>query len=259
VPLSRQLDHVGPLARCVADAWIIYDVLRGEANANSPLRRSLAEGASVIEGRPLNRMRLAMLGGYFLDRLDEDVAATFAIAVERLKRAGVEVIERQIPHAAEIAAVYVHIVLADAAAYHAPALERHPEDYTSNVRLRLEMGRYVLAEDYVRALDGRATLRREVIAALADVDALLLPALSIPAPPIGADMAPVRGGEEPVRNAMLRCTQLFNVTGHPAISIPCGETPAGLPVGLQLVGAHEHTHDLLQVARAAEAVYEFGG
>ena len=92
-----------------------------------------------------------------------------------------------IHHAADIAPVYLLIVLADAAAYHAATLEAMPERYTPPVRLRLEMGRYVLAEDYVRALAGREVLRREVDAALAQHDALVLPTLPIPAPPIGAN------------------------------------------------------------------------
>ncbi len=249
VPLSRQLDHVGPLARSVTDAWILYDALRGEAR----------QTASTIEARPLNGMRLGLLGGYFLDRLDADVETALVSAVERLKSAGATVSKLQIPHATEIAPIYLHLVLADAAAYHASTLERRPGDYTEAVRLRLEMGRYILAEDYVRALTGRAIVRDEVTAALADVDALVLPALGIPAPPIGAATMPVRGGEEAVRSVMLRCTQPFNLTGHPAISIPCGHTPAGLPVGLQIVGPQGRTHDLLQVARAAEAVFELAG
>ena len=110
-------------------------------------------------------------------------------------------------------------MLADAAAYHAATLETMPERYTPPVRLRLEMGRYVLAEDYVRALAGRDVLRREVDAALAQHDALVLPTLPIPAPPIGATTVKVGTATEPVRNVMLRLTQLFNVTGHPAISI----------------------------------------
>jgi aspartyl-tRNA(Asn)/glutamyl-tRNA(Gln) amidotransferase subunit A len=249
VPLSRQLDHVGPLARSVTDAWILYDALRGEARAS----------AGTFDARPLQGLKLGLLAGYFMDRLDADVETAVTSAVERLKSAGAEVVERQIPHTSEIAAIYLHIVLADAAAYHATALERRPEDYTTNVRLRLEMGRYVLAEDYVRALAGRAVLRRDVDRALADIDALVLPALGIPAPPIGAATVPVRNGEEQVRSVMLRCTQLFNITNHPAISLPCGHTPAGLPVGLQLVGPLGHTHDLLRVARAAEALFELGG
>jgi aspartyl-tRNA(Asn)/glutamyl-tRNA(Gln) amidotransferase subunit A len=87
---------------------------------------------------------------------------------------------------------------------------------------------------------------------LQDVDALLLPALGIEAPPIGAATVPVSGGQEPVRTAMLRCTQLFNVTGHPAISIPCGVSRAGLPIGLQIVGHPGRTGDLLRVAAAVE-------
>ena len=127
-------------------------------------------------------------------------------------------------HADDIAAIYLHIVLGDAAAYHAATLETMPERYTPPVRLRLEMGRYVLAEDYVRALAGRDVLRREVDAALAGHDALVLPTLPIPAPPIGADTVQVGATTEPVRNIMLRLTQLFNLTGHPAISLPCGHT-----------------------------------
>jgi Asp-tRNA(Asn)/Glu-tRNA(Gln) amidotransferase A subunit family amidase len=88
--------------------------------------------------------------------------------------------------------------------------------------------------------------------ALAGVNAVVLPSLSIEAPPIGAATVPVKGGQEPVRNAMLRCTQPFNLSGHPAISVPCGTTTSGLPVGLQIVGHAGRTNDLLRVARAIE-------
>ena len=114
------------------------------------------------------------------------------------------------------------------------------------------MARYVLAEDYVRALAGREVLRREVDAAVAPHDALLLPALAIPAPPIGASSGPVGRSTEPVRSIMLRLTQLFNMTGHPAISVPMGRTPAGLPCGMQLVGCRAQTDALLRVALACE-------
>jgi aspartyl-tRNA(Asn)/glutamyl-tRNA(Gln) amidotransferase subunit A len=114
------------------------------------------------------------------------------------------------------------------------------------------MGRNILAEDYVRAQHGRVVLRQEVDRALELVDGLVLPALSIEAPPIGATTVPVKGGQEPVRAAMLRCTQLFNLSGHPAISLPCGVTKDGLPIGLQIVGHHNRTAALLRVAQAIE-------
>ena len=102
------------------------------------------------------------------------------------------------------------------------AARRHADKYSPGVRLRLEMGRYILAEDYLRAMHGRAALRRAVDQALEGLDALLLPALPIGAPPLGAATVDVGGHTEPVRAMMLRLTQLFNVTGHPAIAIPCG-------------------------------------
>jgi aspartyl-tRNA(Asn)/glutamyl-tRNA(Gln) amidotransferase subunit A len=114
------------------------------------------------------------------------------------------------------------------------------------------MGRYVLAEDYARAQRGREVLRAEVDRALANVDALVLPTLPIPAPPIGAATVEVAGKTESVRNMMLRLTQLFNVTGHPAISIPCGSTSDGLPCGFQIVGRRHDTEALLAVAAACE-------
>ena len=116
------------------------------------------------------------------------------------------------------------------------------------------MGRYVLGEDYARALRGRELIRREVDAALEGIDGLFLPAVPIPAPKIGVATVRVGTVEEPVRNVMLRCTQAFNVSGHPAISIPCGATADGLPVGAQIIGAHGDTPSLLRVARAAEAL-----
>ncbi len=126
--------------------------------------------------------------------------------------------------------------------------------YTPVVRRRLELGRYVLAQDYVRAMEGREVLRREVDASLANCDALVLPALPIPAPPIGAESVIVNGANEPARALMLRQTQLFNVTGHPAISIPCGVTSAGLPCGLQIVGKRDQAEALFAIALAIEAL-----
>jgi aspartyl-tRNA(Asn)/glutamyl-tRNA(Gln) amidotransferase subunit A len=242
VPLSRQLDHVGPLAASVADAWIQYNVL---------LPRGL-QTSGALEAAPLKGLRLGMPAGYLFDRLDADVERATLATIDSLRRAGTTVTDVSIPHATDMAAIYLHLVFGDAAEYHARTLESRPEDYTTNVRLRLEMARYVLAEDYIRALRGKAIIAAEVDRALDGVDALVLPALAIPAPPIGASTMPVKGGPDAVRTLMLRCSQPFNLSGHPAISLPCGRTPAGLPIGLQLVGHKGRTPALMQAALAVE-------
>ncbi|MGE3405160.1 MAG: amidase, partial [Vicinamibacterales bacterium] len=240
VPLSWTLDHVGPLCRSVTDAAILLDVLRGTA----PRPEITPKPSAVTLGIPR---------GYLMDRLDTEVAAAFAAACDRLRDAGVALRDVAIPHAADTGTVYLHIVLAEAAAYHGPTLDSMPESYHPDVRLRLEMARYVLAEDYARALRGRAVLTGEVDAALEGVDGLLLPSLAIPAPTLGTAAVRIGGSDEPIRNAMLRLTQLFNITGHPALTIPCGTTAAGLPVGAQIAGQRDRTGALLQVGRSVES------
>jgi aspartyl-tRNA(Asn)/glutamyl-tRNA(Gln) amidotransferase subunit A len=240
VPLSHTLDHVGPLTRSVRDAWILYDVLRGAARE-----------PDGWEPRP-QPLTLGVPRRYFLERLDPAIDELFRAAVDRLQRAGHQIRDVNVAHTDLIATVYLHTVLADAAAYHAPLLDAHGHDYMPTVRLRLEMGRYVLAEDYVRAQEARVRLRASVDRALEGVDALALPTLPIPAPPLGAEWVQMGDKSEPVRAGMLRLTQLFNLTGHPAISLPMGKTPAGLPGGMQLAGME--TPALLEAALVLEPI-----
>jgi aspartyl-tRNA(Asn)/glutamyl-tRNA(Gln) amidotransferase subunit A len=242
VPLSSTLDHVGPICLTVEDAALVYGALRGIPNPEAPA------------GRDVSGLRLGVPRAYFLDLLDAQVAARFDEACRTLEGAGVILEDVTSPHTREIASIYVHIALPEVAACHAAPLESRPEAYTENVRLRLEMARYILAEDYVRAQRGREILTQEVREALNGRDALLLPSLPVPATTLGVPTVTIGGSEESVRNLTLRLTQLFNITGHPAISLPCGRTDEGLPVGAQLVGARNRTTDLLATARAVEAL-----
>ena len=239
VPLSHTLDHVGPLALCVADAAIVYHAVLGRSRA------------ATLPPSAAGELRLAVPRPYFCDLLDEEVRARFEAALDRLRVAGMRIDEVEIQHASDIASIYLRIGPSEAAAYHAKTLETMPERYTTPVRERLETGRRISANDYTRALSERQVLKREVDAALAGHDALVLPTLPIPAPPIGRATVRVDGTDEPVRSLMLRLTQLFNLTGHPAIALPAGTTSTGLPCSLQLVGSH--TEALLRVALACEA------
>jgi aspartyl-tRNA(Asn)/glutamyl-tRNA(Gln) amidotransferase subunit A len=247
VPLSVSLDHVGPLARSVTDAWIMLHALRGAATI-PPL--------ATADCPPARRLRIGILRPYFMDALDAGVRALVEATLARLGGAGARLHERSVPHAADIVTVYLHLQLPEASAYHARALDRQPDAFTPPVRLRLEMGRYVLAEDYVRARRGAEVLRAEVDRALEGCDALALPTLPIPAPLVGAVSVELDGGTYPVRAMMLRLTQLFDITGHPAISLPCGHTSDDLPVGFQLVGRLGRTDDLLRIARSVEGLLD---
>jgi aspartyl-tRNA(Asn)/glutamyl-tRNA(Gln) amidotransferase subunit A len=241
VPLSPALDHVGPLTASVNDAAIVHRALVG-APAAKP----------VAPPGPMNTLRIGVPRRFFCDLLDDEVRGRFEEAVDRLRSTGAHIEDVEVRHANDIGPVYLHIALAEAAAYHAKTLDTMADRYTQPVRLRLEMGRYILAEDYARAKVGRDLLRREVDQVLVSRDALLLPTLPIPAPILGVNSVRIGTSQEPVRNVMLRLTQIFNLTGHPAIAIPSGFTSAGLPCSAQLVGTRMRTEALLRVALACE-------
>lgn len=237
VPLSTTLDHVGPMTRTVNDAALMFAAMGGAGIVEQPAAGPLTFGAPEP---------------YFYERIDPAVRGALDAARRALISAGHEVRPVAIANAEWTPDVYLHIVLPESAQYHAPMLEAYAAAYAPGVRTRLEMGRYVLAEDYVRAMRLRDVLRHDVEAAIEGCDALLLPALPIAAPPLGAASVDIAGAREPVRAVMLRLTQLFNITGHPAIAMPAGTDAAGFPLSLQLVGHRNATARLLAIAAVVE-------
>ena len=242
VPLSITLDHAGPLARSVGDAAILWSVLA--ARPAEPLMRpapgTISLGAAV---------------GYFTNPLADDVRGPFDAALAALRDAGVNIRPVEIAGTAKIVETYSHISLPEAAVWHAKYMETRPADYTNAVRTRLEMGQKTTAVQYLAARQQRLTFIDAVDAALTSCQALVLPTLPILAPKIGVSevmIDPIHHQMMGVRPAMLRLTQLFNLTGHPAITLPV-KAP-DLPVGLQLVGRRGATADLLDVAAAIEGV-----
>ena len=240
VPLSKTFDHVGPLTRSVTDAANLWAALT-------------ARRPPHLEARASQSLVFGALGDYFTSLLDTDVRAGFGRAVDSLQRAGVRISPRTIPGTDGIVDAYVNVSLAEAAHWHAATLDSKANEYQPPVRERLERGRTISAVNYLRGLDTCASLTRAVDAALEDCDALVLPSLAIVAPVIGTEKAMMDNGESLlVRAAMLRLTQLFNMTGNPAISLPI--PTRGLPVGLQLVGKRGETDRLLATALACEHV-----
>jgi aspartyl-tRNA(Asn)/glutamyl-tRNA(Gln) amidotransferase subunit A len=240
IPLSPSLDHVGPLATSVGDAAIVWAVLAGRDPEPLP------------DVEPA-RIRLARLIGYFDAPVETAVSDAYGAALDRLSAAGVTIGRAELGHATDIPDAYVHLVLTEAYAWHAPYLESRGTLYTPAVRARLASGRDVTAAQYRAARDTAAAVRRSVDAILDPVDAVVLPTLPIVAPPLGAGDITIDGrAPVPVRAAMLKHTQPFNFSGHPAISLPI--PASGLPVGLQLVGRRDGTGRLLALAAACEKI-----
>jgi aspartyl-tRNA(Asn)/glutamyl-tRNA(Gln) amidotransferase subunit A len=146
------------------------------------------------------------------------------------------------------------IIASEATAYHEPYLRARAAEYGEDVRARLTTGQFVLAHQYLKAQRARQVIRAEVDAVLTRVDALLTPTTPVPAPGLEEREVTVDGLTEDARWWLIRCTRPINVTGHPALSVPCGVTAAGLPIGLQLVGRFFDEATLLRIGHAFEAV-----
>ena len=235
-PLSQSLDTVGPLAVSVQDAAWLYAVL-----AHRPV-------FPVREVEP-RALRLRRLTGYF-EVLDSDVQATFSDAVRLLSTSGVDIQDATLVGTDRVSEAYLNIVLPEAADVHATFLDTRREDYTASVHNRILQGRAIPAISYLAAQAFRRDLSQSVDALLDQADALVMPTLPIVAPPLGAETIPLGGADVAVRAAMLKHTQPFNLTGHPAITLPIARR--GLPVGVQLVGRIGGTPRLLDVAAACE-------
>jgi aspartyl-tRNA(Asn)/glutamyl-tRNA(Gln) amidotransferase subunit A len=239
LPLSRRLDHVGPLARSVTDTRLLYLVMAGRPALDDALTPELAS------------LSAGLVTAAFADRLDETVRTAIAAALDRLRAAGLTTQPAPLGVLDDAAAAYLPIVLADAAALHAATLETQGSDYSPGVRARLEAGRYVAGEDYARATQAQAVMRQAVDRALGRCDVLILPTAPTVAPLLGTTAVRFADGDEPIRSALLRLCQPFNLTRHPAITLPVPTPLGGLPVGLQLVASD--TERLLEIALAVEA------
>ena len=241
IPLSTSFDHVGPLTRTVADAAAMWRVLVERPRA-------------IVTPPDVRTLRLAVLDGYFLHPLEAPVRDAFERTVAALKHAGATIETRSIDATGTILDVYVRVVLSEASAWHARYLDTRGDRYRPTVRARLIAGRDFSAVDYLSAIEACDTFRTNVDAALTGVDALLLPTMPILAPRLAQDEIAIGEARVPVRAAMLRNTQLFNMTGHPAISLPMRMPGGTLPAGAQLVGRLDRTSTLLAIAAACEGI-----
>jgi aspartyl-tRNA(Asn)/glutamyl-tRNA(Gln) amidotransferase subunit A len=257
VPQSANLDHIGPVTRTVRDAGLILQVVSGadQLDPTAINRPSADFNARIDHG--VRGLRLGVLAPQPTERLQTDVRASLTAAYRVLADAGAEVAEVTLPDLTEVRAACWTIMRAEAAEYHRPHLRGRPEELHPAVRTLIEGGEFIPATEYVHAQRVRSKVAADVRAALAGVDALLLPALAMSAYPIGQQTVDLGGYEEDVLGAMTRYTPLFNLTGHPALVLPCGFSQSGMPISMQIVGNAFDEAMVLRVAHSYESLTEW--
>jgi aspartyl-tRNA(Asn)/glutamyl-tRNA(Gln) amidotransferase subunit A len=251
VPLSWNLDHVGPLARTVEDAALLLSVLAGfdthdPASVNQPVDDYLSHLQDGLRG-----WRVALVAGEYVEVSDAPVLAAVEAAVGVLRDLGATVEPVNLDWLREAALANGQMTLADAAAFHRERLASHPENFGADVLQRLQTGAALTSTEYSLARRVQAESRRRFEQFFEKYDLLALPTTPIPAPPIQGT------GAIEAANRLTRFTAPFDLTGLPAISVPCGFSEEGLPFGLQLVVKHWDEVRLLRAARAYESATEW--
>ncbi len=245
VPLSWSLDHVGPIARTAADAALILRAIAGrDAGDETSSEEPVTDYAKTLADTRLKRLRIGVPDRFFFDNVDAECLEAIRAALFLLRDMKAQVDEVSLPHAAEASAAVTAIMLPEALAYHRRWLAERPDDYGEDVRGRLELGLLYPAVTYVEAKRLRTLVSEEWRALVFDrFDLLAVPTTPVAAPPLDDD-----GLQTTL--TLSRFTGAFNLTGLPAISIPCGFTSGGLPIGLQLVGRWWEEATVLRVAHA---------
>lgn len=246
IPLSWSLDHVGPITRTVADAAVMLQAIAGfdprdAASADMPVADYVA--ALLIDPKPL---RIGVPRAYFYDDLHPEIAAALSQALTVLATFSPEIHDIELPVPTDRT-----VQSTESYAYHAEFVGRSPELYQPETLRRIQTGANVTAADYILRRCEMEQMRREIGDVFKDVDVLVTPTTPIP-PPAVAELKQNPDLLRPRELLLLRNTRPVNVWGLPAISVPCGFTQAGLPIGLQIIGPHWEEARVLQLAHAYE-------
>ncbi|MBF6591125.1 MAG: amidase [Ktedonobacterales bacterium] len=267
IPLSWSLDHAGPIAWTVEDCALLLDALAGydaadPASVDVPLLDYTAALASAREpAEAVRGTRLGIPTSYFSDVVDAEVAAAVRAAIRTFTDLGASVEAVELPDEWDdlFTAVYRAVQRPEAYTYHSDMgwLESRADRYSPVVRANIEAGGASRASDYIRAQRRRRTLTEGMRATLRAVDALITPTLAIPAPLVEHydDAFTVDG--RAIVGGSLRLTMPFDLTGQPALTLPCGFTADGLPIALQLAAGHFGEATLLRLGHAYQRVTDW--
>ncbi len=249
IPLSWSLDHVGPLAATVADAAVVLQAIAGYDSGDIGSEDvPVADYVSVLQ-EGTKGLRVGVPRGYFFDELDPEVASAMEHALRGLQSLGAEL--REVRFGENDVPTDRTVQAAESYAFHAENVAKSPELYQAETVRRIRSGEKVSAAEYIQRRRELEEARRGIRAVFADVDVLVTPTTPMAAPAI-ADLKANPEALRPAELKLLRNTRPFNVWGLPAISVPCGFTQAGLPIGMQIAGPHWREDLVLRLAHAYE-------
>jgi aspartyl-tRNA(Asn)/glutamyl-tRNA(Gln) amidotransferase subunit A len=238
MPLGWTMDHMGPMTKTVRDCAVAFHAMGGSA---ADLKNTDIRGLRI--GLPVN---------YYFDALDLEVSEAVRKAVQTAAALGARIVDIKVPDIGALNVIGRVLLLAEATSVHHEHVLNRRADIGADVLTLLDQGRLIRASDYVDAQRLRRIYCREFSKLWTQVDCIFTPATPTPAPKIGQMTMKVGAIDEDVRLATTRLMRAINVLGIPALSIPCGFTKAGLPIGLQILGAPRAEDTILRAGAAIE-------
>jgi aspartyl-tRNA(Asn)/glutamyl-tRNA(Gln) amidotransferase subunit A len=236
MPLSFSMDHVGPLAPSARDCARLLSVIAGaDPNDTTSSGRAVPDYEAGID-RPIKGLRVGVPENYFHDTIPADVHGPVEASLRVLRELGAELVPVEVPEIDICTSIGNVLTRVEAASIHRKWLKTRPQDYSRLIRYRLSIGLALPGTRYVEALNMRGpTLAKVMDAVYGKVDVLHTATLAIAVPSI-VESEPNQGNTAYVSNMLSHCTRPINYLGLPSLSLPCGFSDSGLPVGFQIIG-----------------------
>jgi aspartyl-tRNA(Asn)/glutamyl-tRNA(Gln) amidotransferase subunit A len=254
--LAWSMDHVGPMTRTTADCALMMNVLAGhDPNDPASSREPVPDFTSGMSD-DLKSLKIGVPTDYFFDEpVDPEIGAAVRTAIELMANNGAEIIELPMPWANKGRAINLGVILPEAVAVHEKMLSEHHNLYTHAVRSRIQAGFNISSIDYIRAQRARQWFNQKMAESMNRVDVLITPTVPIPTPTI-AECTPSPGNPGS-GNELPMFTGVFDVTGQPSHSIPCGFTENGMPIGMMITGHPFDEVTVLRVGNASEQLTDW--
>jgi len=251
-PLCWSLDHPGPMAKSVSDLAMAMNILAGHDPKDPSTPHVPVPDYAKALVKDLKGIRLGIPDNFYFERLEPEVESAVWKAIRGLKKMGAKVQTVSIPRLPEFSTAAFIALLAEGASSLEKWHRTRYADLGEDVRARLNLGAAVKAAQYLKAQRIRQIALKIFGDVFTKVDALITPQLPITAPRIGQETVAIGKSSEAVPSALTRFTRIFNLIGLPALSIPCGFSSSGLPIGLQIVAKAFNEEMVLKVGYAYE-------
>ena len=251
-PLSWSLDTAGPMTRTVRDAALILNAIAGYDSRDPSSANVPAEDFTASLDRGIRGMRIGVPQEFFYDVIDPEVKEAVSRAALVFEELGASVDEVSIPVLEHSLPISNTILITEAAEVHIDHLRERPDELGDDVRARFMLGAMAPARNYIKAQRARVAYNRSMADTMARYDALLAPTMAIGAPRLGERTVSVGDRQESALALLSRLTRPFNIIGAPTVSVPCGFTSSGMPMGIQIAGRAFDEATVLRVANAYE-------